>query len=202
MTSGAILRWVLAAGLVLASPGLAVAQDIGVPLSPILVIDSDRVFRSSRAGQRIDAELEAQLAALVAENRTIEQDLVAEELALTDQRPSLDPATFRQLADEFDQKVQSIRAAQDAKQRSLQDLRNTENQSFVAAITPILSGIGRERGALVIMERRSVLLSADTIDITEEAIARINASLPEISDPQTPTPQTGTDPDPGTPTAD
>jgi len=150
-------------------------QDLGRVVSPVLVVDTERVFQSSQIGQKITADLEAKLAALVAENRIIEEDLVAEELALTQQRATLDPVAFRALADLFDQKVQEIRSAQDQKQRELQLLQEAENNLFLDSIGPILSAIGRERGAYVVLDRRSVLLSADTIDITQEAIARLNA---------------------------
>jgi Skp family chaperone for outer membrane proteins len=165
----------------------ASAQDIGVQLSQVLVVDSERVLRASQAGQKITADLEARLQALVAENRRIEAVLVAEELDLTQKRPTMDPVTFRALADAFNIRVQEIRATQDAKQQELQQLRDAENQSFMSSITPVLAAIARERGALVIVERRSVLLSADSIDITEQAIALINAQIEaqiEVQSPQ------------------
>ena len=165
------------------SLGMVQAQDLGVPLSPVLVINSDQVFLSSQAGQKIDADLEDKLQALVTENRAIESDLSAEELDLTRKRDGMDPAEFRTLANAFDEKVQKIRAAQDAKQRDLQQFRDQENQSFIQTITPILSDISRERGALLVLERRNVILSADTIDITQEAIDRINKAMQNQSSP-------------------
>ncbi len=159
---------------------------------PILVIDIERVFSATIAGQRVTRALEEKLAALAAENRRIEAELVAEEKKLTELRPTMDPGEFRKLADEFDAKVQRIRAEQDAKQKALQEQRAAERQDFVDNIAPVLSDIGRERGALVILERRAVLLSADAIDITDEAIARINALLAEQQGqtPEEPAPQT------------
>lgn len=182
MSARAVLHAILLCALTLGTAPVARAQDLGVALSPILVIDSDRMFRASQVGQRINAGLEARLEALVAENRKIEGQLVAEELSLTEQRQTMDPTEFRVLANEFDQRVQGIRAAQDAKQRELQQLRDAQSKTFIDEVAPILSAIGRERGALVILERRSVFLSADTIDVTEEAIARINASFQDSQD--------------------
>ncbi|MFV2001481.1 MAG: OmpH family outer membrane protein [Paracoccaceae bacterium] len=158
------------------------AQQAVVTQSPILTVDSERVFATTIAGRQITEDLEVRLEALVRENRQIEAELVAEELDLTEKRKTMDPAAFRVLADAFDIKVQGIRARQDAKQRELQRLRDAERQSFIDQIAPILSGIGRERGAVVILERRNVLLSADNIDITEEAIARINLALANQKD--------------------
>ncbi|MGR3342431.1 MAG: OmpH family outer membrane protein [Paracoccaceae bacterium] len=153
------------------------AQDLGVTVSAILTVDSERVFNTTLAGRQITRDLEARLDRLVSENRRIEAELVAEELDLTERRSAMDQVAFRVLADAFDEKVQTIRAEQDAKQRSLQRAREADRQLFIDTIAPILSAIGRARGAVVILDRRNVLLSADNIDITEEAILRINATL-------------------------
>lgn len=168
------LLMLLAGGVI----GSAVwAQDLGVTVSAILTIDSERVFNTTIAGRRIAADLEDRLNALAQENRRIEAELVAEELDLTERRVTMDTDEFRALADAFDEKVQRIRAEQDAKQRVLERIGDTGRQSFIEAIGPILSRIGRERGAVVILERRDVLLSSDNIDITDEAITRINEAL-------------------------
>ncbi|MBV1866829.1 MAG: OmpH family outer membrane protein [Marinosulfonomonas sp.] len=173
-----MLRWcaplILVTSFWFANP--VSSQDLGLTISPILTIDSDRVYGASLAGQRIGAELEASLQQLVRENRRIEAELETEERSLTEQRATLPADEFRALADAFDQKVQQIRDEQDTKQRELQSLRENDRRAFVDAISPILSAIGNERGALLILERRDVVLSADSIDITSEVIARINAA--------------------------
>ena len=160
------------------------AQDASAPKSLILTIDSDRVYASSLAGQRITKEIEDGLKALVAENRRIEAELEAEEKSLTEKRKTMETSEFRVLADEFDQRVRRIRSEQDAKQQELQRLRDEERRAFVQVIAPVLTTIGNERGAIIILERRDVLLSADSIDITDEAIARINAGATQPTSPQ------------------
>ncbi len=171
---------------VLALAGAVAAQDAEVNQSPVLTIDSERVFASSNVGQNMTQDLESALAALVAENRQIEADLNAEEQELTRKRPGMASAEFRTLADAFDVKVRRIRAEQDAKERELQVRREAERQNFINVIAPILTSIGRERGAIVILERRSVILSADSADITEEVISRINASRSTEDAPESP----------------
>jgi len=187
------LRAIVVAVAISASGGAAsFAQDrITVP-SPLLTLDQEKMFDGSRAAERISANFEKRTAALTAENRRIEAQLVAEELDLTDRRPGLAADEFRALADAFDEKVQRIRAAQDAKVRELQRLQDQERQEFLRTISPLLAEIVRERGAVVVLDRRSVVLSADAIDITAEAIARINASIensagqPGVSEPGLP----------------
>ncbi len=173
----------IAVAAVLAIVGSATAQEAAVNQSPILTIDSELVFASSDIGLNITQDLEFALEALVTENRRIEADLNAEEQELTRKRPNMNPEEFRALADAFDAKVRRIRSEQDAKERELQRRREAERQSFIEVIAPILTSIGRERGAIVILERRSVILSADSADITDEVIARINAALASGADP-------------------
>lgn len=165
---------------------------------PFLTLDQDRVFSASLYGLRISTELEQEAAALAAENRKIELDLTREERDLTDKRPTLPADTFRTLADAFDEKVQGIRTAQDTKSRDLARRRDEERQVFFNRALPMLANLVRERGAVAILDKRAIFLAADAIDITDAAIARIDA---ELGDGAPTAPQS--DPvDPAAPVAD
>jgi Skp family chaperone for outer membrane proteins len=171
-----MLRRLALIALIALSAPAAGAQDQGTVLSPILTIDQDRLFAETRPGLRSMQAIEAEADALVEENRRIEMELRAEEIALTEERGTLDPDAFAELADAFDAKVQRIRAAQDAKARDLALKQEEARQSFFLEIGGVLSEIVRERGAVMILDRRDVFLSADGVDITDDAIARINAA--------------------------
>lgn len=145
--------------------------------SPILTLERERLFSGSRFGQRVNAQIEEASRALAAENRQIEADLTAEERSLTDRRASLPPEEFRTLANAFDAKVEGIRRTQDAKARALARTREEEQQKFLQAAVPILGQMTADLGAFAILDRGAVILSFDVIDITDEAIARIDAEL-------------------------
>ncbi|KUF11910.1 OmpH family outer membrane protein [Pseudoponticoccus marisrubri] len=149
----------------------------GVVQSPILVIEFDRVYSQSAFGQRVATQIEQDGAAIAAENRRIEAELTEEERALTDERPNLPPEEFRALADAFDEKVQSLRDAQDAKARSLATRRDEAQRRFLAAAQPVLERLMRDSNAAVILERRTVFAAAGAIDVTDEAIAAIDAAI-------------------------
>ncbi|MBT8458367.1 MAG: OmpH family outer membrane protein, partial [Boseongicola sp.] len=125
-------------------------------------------------GARSAASIEAEVQVLAAENARIEAELIEREQDLTIQRSTLPPDEFRALADAFDVDVQRIRIAQDEKARELNRLREVSRQEFFSDVADIIYGIVRERGALVVLDRRDVFLSADSVDITDEAIARVN----------------------------
>ncbi|MFC6638013.1 OmpH family outer membrane protein [Sulfitobacter sp. JBTF-M27] len=154
----------------------------GTVISPVLTIDSERLFLESAFGRRVAEEIEAQGAELAKENRRIEADLEAEERELTDMRATMSPEDFRELADAFDQKVQQIRQAQTAKGRALNDLLDQEREVFLTAAAPVLERLMRDADAAVILERRSVFVSANAIEITEDAIELLDETLGSGSD--------------------
>ncbi|MCU0906609.1 MAG: OmpH family outer membrane protein [Rhodobacteraceae bacterium] len=147
--------------------------------SPILTIDQDRVYSGSAFGRRVARELEVRAADLAAENRRIETELEAEERALTEVRATMPLDAFRQRADAFDARVVAIRAEQDAKARALGALRDAAREVFWRDSLPALGQILGDRGAVAILDRRGVFLAANAIDITEDAVARIDAVLGE-----------------------
>jgi len=174
---GAFFAVGLALLLGLAVPVRAQAQDFGQVISPVLVVDRDRLYRDSDFGKNIAAELTQERATQEAETRRIEAELVAEELALTEARDSLTAEEFRSRADAFDEKVTALREERDAAQKQLVTRIEQAQITFIEQVTPILGQLMRDAGATILLDRRSVLLSANQIDITDRAIAAIDTAL-------------------------
>ncbi len=153
------------------------AQDLSTSTSTILTINQERLFATSLYGERVNADIEAASATLSAENRRIEADLTAEEKSLTEQRPNLTPEAFRLLADAFDEKVQTIRRAQEVKTRELGRRLEEERATYFKLIVPVLGMLMKEHGATAILDRRAIFISSEGVDITGEAVRRIDATL-------------------------
>jgi Skp family chaperone for outer membrane proteins len=160
-----------------------------VQIAPaILTVDLDRLFAQSQFGQRISREYNEGRADLANENRRIAESLREEELALAAQRPEMSIEVFRSEAEAFDEKAQGIRRAQDAKERALEETLVQGRTQFLEVTRPVLGQLMVERGAFAILDRRSVVLSLGAIEITEDAIARVDEALGDGSTPE-PEPQ-------------
>lgn len=178
------LRVLLAGLCLLALPALA--QDAppdagalpqGGQGAPILIVDPERLFANSDLGKQLNASLDEAALALSAENRQIEATLSQEEQALTDQRADLSPEEFRKLADAFDTRVTQLREAQAQKAQLLDQMRNQNRVQFIRQIVPILAQMMQDAGAQVMLNQSDVFLSTSAVDITDAAIARINADI-------------------------
>ena len=163
--------------LAMACTHAASAQQLGVQQSIVLTISGERLFSGSQFGQRVFREIEAESEILAQENERIIQVLSTEERELTDKRAELSAEDFRPLAEAFEEKVQKHRESQRAKLDALARRSDEARQIFVGLAQPVLIELMRETGASIIIERSTVFLSADTSDITDAAIARINAAI-------------------------
>ena len=170
------------AALVAATP--VQAQTVGTPAPQIATLDQDRLFTESRFGKALEAKAQAASQALAAENRRIEAQLSAEEQELTQKRASLGAAAFQPLAEAFDVKVEKLRADQTAKVTELQADRDKDRQAFFQAAVPILADLMAQAGAYAILNKQAVILSFDTIDLTDRAIAALDARLGDGSGPR------------------
>ncbi|MEL7097772.1 MAG: OmpH family outer membrane protein [Pseudomonadota bacterium] len=153
------------------------AQEPAAPQSPILTVDSQRLFTGSAFGQRVASEIEARGAALAQENQRIAAELAAEERDLTERRSTLPSDEFRALADAYDEKVQATRRAQLTKSDELDAYAAAQERTFLTAAAPVLEALMREAGALIVLEKDRTLLSATAIEVTDIAIARIDAAI-------------------------
>jgi Skp family chaperone for outer membrane proteins len=175
----------------------AAAQQLGQVVSPILTVDREALFEQSEFGQRVSAGLEAESARLSAETREIEQALEAEERRLTEQRDTMTAAEFREAADAFDEKVVQLRSDRDAAQAEFLNRLESAQRDFYNRIGPVLGQIMQQRGAVVLLDKRSVLLAINGIDVTQDAIEAIDGSLGDGT-AETPAPDPETVPEDGT----
>lgn len=171
---------VLAMGITLATA--PAAQELRRLPSPILTVDQEALFSRSAYGARLTAELEAAGEALRAESRQKDAELAEEERLLTERRSDMDPEAFRELAIAFDAKAVQMRAAQEEKLRELTRRRDEARQQFYRAVVPVLADLVQERGAVAILDSSAILISAQSIDITSEAIRRIDEKLGDGSE--------------------
>ncbi|SPF80366.1 Outer membrane protein 26 [Pseudoprimorskyibacter insulae] len=153
------------------------ALSAGAVQAQILVIEPDRLYSETILGKGLSAKVDEQGAAIAAENREIEAQLTAEERDLTEKRKALSMEEFRPLANAFDEKVQQLRQQQDTKVRALGALSDDSRRQFLVTIQPVLAGLMQEAGAVLVLDKRGVFASVEAINITEAAIARIDAEF-------------------------
>lgn len=148
----------------------------------IITVDQESLFRDSAWGRRAMAALAEKTRQVAADNDRLFAQLSSEEAALTEQRKTLPPQEFRTRATAFDERVQKLRREREAAARELQVLSDAERSTFFRAAAPAIGAVMRERGAVVVLDPRTVLFSVEAIDVTSTVIARLDAEIGDGAD--------------------
>lgn len=169
------------AGLLLAAmPAMAqVASDEGRG-TPVLIVDMQRIKSDTSAGRDMLAkqtEIRRRIQAGLAERRERLRD---EEKRLAEEREKLEPEAFREQVRAFEQQVFANREFSERESRRLQLILSRASALLKERATAVLAGIMREREAEVLLDSTQIILSVNSLDITDEAILRLDEVLPEI----------------------
>lgn len=152
--------------------------EMGIVQSDVLTIDTERLFLETDLGKAVRDRFEAERAALAEKSDRIVNDLETEEQQLTDTRAQMTPEAFRALADAFDEKVQQIRRDNERLGLEFERRRDQAPRIFLQQVQPVLVDLMQEANAVVILDTGAVLLGIEQIDVTDRAIARVNALAP------------------------
>ena len=155
-----------------------VAQQLSAAeKSELFTVDMTKLLRSSEFGKNIIAANNIARKKLQSENEELEKKLLLEEKELSELRKTLSVEEFRPKALEFDKRVSIIRAEQGKKEEILNKKVRKEETDFFKRIYPLLYEILIERGGLILVDQRNIILWDNSVDITDDAIQAINQTL-------------------------
>ncbi|MDQ1899142.1 OmpH family outer membrane protein [Paracoccus sp. WLY502] len=145
--------------------------------APILTVDQDVLFAASDWGNRTQRVLEQEGSKIETENQRLAAQLSAEEATLTEQRGTLDPAEFRRRAEAFDTRATEVRRQRAQVVQDLNAWAEADRAAFYRAALPLMGEMMQERNAVAVLDRRTVFVSMDAIDMTQDLVQRLNAEL-------------------------
>jgi Skp family chaperone for outer membrane proteins len=138
-------------------------------------LDQDALFRNSLFGQRVSQEVSDERELLLTKELLLQSELEAEEQSLTVKRKLTGTEEFKKLAEEFDEKVQKIRAETTEARINLSKYSDAERNRFFQIALPTLVQLSEELGLSTLLDHRMVILSLK--DITEVAVDRVNKAI-------------------------
>jgi outer membrane protein len=164
-------RWIILAVLaVFFVSGSALGADV----AKIGVVEFQRLFENSDAGKEIKAKITTQGKKMEAELK--EKGAEIEELKKRLEREALvmSKEMREEKEREFRIKVNDIKTLQKKYEAELQGIQNKLMGGLQSETIEIINEIGKSGGYLLIMDKRGVLYSPSTIDITDEVIKQYN----------------------------
>ena len=99
---------------------------------------------------------------------------------LIEQQSIIAPEAFELKAKDYENKLQDYQVDKQNKLRKLEGILQKARNEILENVKPILEELSKELGVTVILEKNSVLLSANNMDITDDVIKKLNKKLPKI----------------------
>ncbi len=150
------------------------------PKSIIGVIDLNYIL--SEADAAIDAAKQIEKIAKKIEEdiKQDDQNLINEQNELIESQQIMAPAAFDEKRNEYEIKVQNYNITRQEKLMSIDQLVNESRNNVLSSLKPILEDLSNKKGITILLEKNSVLLNAENMDITEEALKILNKELPKL----------------------
>ncbi len=176
------LRIVAIATIVLAVLTEAVpvkAQDAN-PLG-IVVIDTQRIYREAVAVRALQKKVDDQRSSYQKQLRQKEEALRGADQELARQQTVLSPEAFAERRRELEEQVAKLQGEVQSRRQDLEKEFALGMKQVQAALVDISREIAAERKSDLVIEKSAVVLVRPELEITQEALDRLNERLPAIA---------------------
>ena len=150
------------------------------PNTSIGVLDLNKVLLDAKAAKKAAEEIDK--IARDIENELVKSDenMINEQNKLIEAQSIMAPEAFELKRKEYEEKVQNYNIERQNKLLSIDKLVESSRNEILDKLKPILEEMSASKGITVILEKGTVLLNAETMDITDEVIKSLNKELPKI----------------------
>ena len=150
------------------------------PQTTVGVIDINYILAESKAAKDAAEKIEKIAQKIEKEVQEKDQSLLDEQNELIESQQIMAPAAFEEKRKDYEKKVQNYNISRQEKLMSIDILVSEARNNVLNALKPILEELSNDKGITVLLEKNSVLLNAENMDITKEALKALNKELPSI----------------------
>ena len=147
---------------------------------PITVIDMQYIVARSSAAGLVREELEDLKKKYSLEISNEEEELKALQEELSSQRSILPPDEFSKMESEFREKVERLQTSVAEKNKEIEVILNRSVNAIQTKAIQIVTNIARERALAAVLDTSTVVIAADSINISNQVLEILNKELPSL----------------------
>lgn len=146
----------------------------------IIVVDFQSVVRNSDAAQSIHEQIDGLRQGYQEEFGQLEEELRSLETELTEERASLSAEQFARRRRSFEQRVTDAQREAQARRAALDEALNAAMGQVRTTLVEVIADIARTHEADLVLSRSQVVLVDSALEFSDEALAELNARLPNV----------------------
>jgi Skp family chaperone for outer membrane proteins len=166
----------LAAALLLPSPPARAQQSS--PL--ILIVDMQQILEQTKAAKQVQETLSQQFSVYSKEVAQQEDELQKGGAELERQRTVLAPEVYAARARDLQQRYDALGKQVQAKRQALQQSLNEAMDKVKNGALQVIADMVKERKAGLVLQKQAVVFETEGMDVTAEAIQRLDKQLPSV----------------------
>lgn len=169
-------------------PAPAVAQEKDDPPTPtemqIAIIDLDTIRRESTAMQQIREQIKKFRSVFQEEIQKEEEELRAANQELARQRTILSPDAFAEERKKFEDRLSQVQRSVQKRKTELDKSQQEAMNEVQKTLNQVVANVAAEKSIALVLRRDQIVLSATSLEITEEVLRRLNERLPKVTVPE------------------
>ena len=150
------------------------------PNTSIGVLDLNKVLLDAKAAKKAAEEIDKIAQDMEKELIVSDERMINEQNKLIEAQSIMAPEAFELKRKEYEEKVQNYNIERQNKLIAVEKLVESSRNEILDSLKPILEEMSDTKGITVILEKGTVLLNAETMDITDDVIKALNKQLPKI----------------------
>ena len=182
-----IFNFLLAFGFMI---NIAIAQEENVEAEdnnsaineafPIAVVDMQKIVGQSLAAVKVREFIENKKQEFGSELKNEEEELKKLQEDLANQRSIMPPDEFTELEGNFRKRVEGLQQMVAERNQLLEEILSKSVQVIQLEAIKIITDIGKEKGLALTLDTSSVVIAANSINISNSVIELLNINLPEV----------------------
>ena len=150
------------------------------PNTSIGVIDINKILSDADAAIIAAKQIEEIAIDIENEIKLSDEEIIKEQNLLIESQTIMAPEAFESKRNEYEVKLQKYNNERQSKLMKIDELIAVSRNDILNAVKPILEEISNEKGITIILEKASIMLNAEKMDITNEVLKKLNKLLPTI----------------------
>ena len=150
------------------------------PNTSIAIIDINEILNNSKVAINANEQIEEISIKIQEELAIKEENLLNEQKKLVEAQAIMAPEAFEKNRIEYEKNVENFQISSQNTLIKLDNMVINIRAQILDEIEPILEDIANNKGITIVLEKGTVILNADNMDITNIVMKQLNKNLPKI----------------------
>ena len=144
-------------------------------------LDFKSILNNSDAGKKANKSLKDQLDQGIKKLKDREKQLQKEEKDIIQQKKVLSPEDYKKKISGLRSKVSTLQKDRNSILETVAKKRRNARQQLIDAINPIMKSYMNKKKIKLVLDKKSILLGDDKLDITNDIMKQLNNKLKTIN---------------------